>query len=183
MITQNTAHTDPAGHMTSMSTSDTPDTTIGLRIWSDRDDEPGADALAVVDNEHMFWEHRDGKYPWWCGYGVTWEFLRSRGPLREIGSYAPLDPSDVGSNAPLYPTPGTPEHTSGLRTWSDQDDEPGADVPGVVSDTCLFWEHRDGDRPWWCGYGVPWSYLRRYGPLREVGSCARLDPTGGKPHE
>jgi len=183
LINQNTAHTDPAAHMVSMSTSDTPNSTIGLRIWSDRDDEPGADALAVVDNEHMFWEHRDGKYPWWCGYGVTWGFLRSRGPLREVGSYAPLDPSDVGSNAPLYPTPGTPDPTPGLRTWSDRDDEPGADVPGVVSDTCLFWEHRDGDRPWWCGYSVPWSYLRRYGPLREVGSYAPLDPTGGKPHE
>ncbi len=93
--------------MVSMSTVDTPDTTTGLRTWSDRDDEPGADALGVVDNEHMFWEHRDGDHPWWCGYGVTWEFLRSRGPLREVGSYAPLvcapGPTETMSRAPMCP--------------------------------------------------------------------------------
>ena len=56
--------------MVSMSTVDTPDTTTVLRTWSDRDDEPDADALGVVDNENLFWEHRDGDRPWWCGYSV-----------------------------------------------------------------------------------------------------------------
>jgi len=171
--------------MMSMSAPDTTDPAKGLRTWSDQDDEPGADVLGVVDTEYMFWEHRDGKDPWWCGYGVTWELLRSRGPLREVGSYAPLDSSDVGFYVPLGPTPGTPEDTPGLRTWFGQDDEPGADVPGVVSDTCMLWEHRDGKYPWWCGYGVTWGWLRRFGPLREVGSYAPLDPadTGGDAKE
>lgn len=91
---ENTEHTDPAAHMVSMSTFDRPEPTTGLRTWSEQDDEPGADVLAVVDDQCMFWEHRDGKYPWWCGYGVTWEYLRQRGPLREVGSYAPLAPAN-----------------------------------------------------------------------------------------
>jgi len=64
-----------------------------LRTWYDKDDEPGADVLAVVDDTCMFWVHRGGEYPWWCGYGVTWEYLRQRGPLRQVGSFALLRPS------------------------------------------------------------------------------------------
>ncbi len=76
--------------MTSMSTSDTPNPTTGLRTWNDRDDEPGADVGAVVDcMGHWLWEHRGGERPWWCGYGVTWEDLRQRGPFLKVGSYVP----------------------------------------------------------------------------------------------
>ncbi len=158
LITRNTAHTDPAAHMTSMSSSDTPNPTTGLRTWNDRDDEPGADVPGVVSDQCMFWEHRDGEYPWWCGYGVTWEYLRQRGPLREVGSYAPLE-------------------------LGERDDEPGADVGAVVD--CMghwLWEHRGGERPWWCGYGVTWEDLRQRGPFLKVGSYVP-HPWDGEPDE
>lgn len=150
-----TAHADPAGHMMSMSTSDTPQPITGLRIWSERDDEPGADVLGVVDNQCRFWEHRDGEHPWWGGYSVTWRYLRRLGPLREVKSYAPLGPGE-------------------------QDDEPGADVLGVVDDTHWLWEHRGGELPWWCGYGVTWEDLHPRGPFLEVGSYVP-HPWDGEP--
>ncbi len=42
------------------STPDTPNPTTGLQTWYDRDAEPAADVVAVVDDMCLFWEHRAG---------------------------------------------------------------------------------------------------------------------------
>lgn len=60
-----------------------PTSSHAVRCWHAGDPQPGPEVHAVLDNTLTFWEHCGGDYPWWCGYGVTWDYLLHRGPLLE----------------------------------------------------------------------------------------------------
>jgi len=167
LITRNTAHTDPAAHMTSMSSSDTPNPTTGLRTWNDRDDEPGADALAVVDDTCMFWEHRDGEHPWWCGYSVTWEYLRQRGPLREVGSYAPLDPAGHGGDTGESPRKAITMNTNSILI-PPEDTVCSCEQEHTADPMCPVHGHHDSD----CELPAPWCMCQERSLLRHYLSVA-----------